>query len=127
MPHELSGGQQQRVALARALAPEPRVVLLDEPFSNLDAALRQDLRTDVRRVLRESGTTAVFVTHDQEEALSLADRVAVMIDGRVLQVARPHEIYRQPGQPRRGRLHRPIQRYRGRGDRPSRGVRPRAR
>ena len=96
MPHELSGGQQQRVALARALAPEPRVVLLDEPFSNLDAALRQDLRTDVRRVLRESGTTAVFVTHDQEEALSLADRVAVMIDGRVLQVAPPHEIYRQP-------------------------------
>ncbi|MCY3913851.1 MAG: ABC transporter ATP-binding protein [Chloroflexi bacterium] len=96
MPHELSGGQQQRVALARALAPNPRVVLLDEPFSNLDAALRNDLRNDVRRVLRESGTTAVFVTHDQEEALSLADRVAVMIDGRVLQVAPPHEIYRQP-------------------------------
>ena len=96
MPHELSGGQQQRVALARALAPNPRVVLLDEPFSNLDAALRNDLRNDVRRVLRESGTTAVFVTHDQEEALSLADQVAVMIDGRVLQVAPPHEIYRQP-------------------------------
>ncbi len=96
MPHELSGGQQQRVALARALAPEPRVVLLDEPFSNLDAALRNDLRNDVRRVLRESGATAVFVTHDQEEALSLADQVAVMIDGRVLQVAPPYDVYCHP-------------------------------
>ncbi len=96
MPQELSGGQQQRVALARALAPAPRIVLMDEPFSNLDASLRNELRNDVRRVLREAGTTAVFVTHDQEEALSIADYVAVMIDGRVLQVAPPQVIYRQP-------------------------------
>lgn len=96
MPQELSGGQQQRVALARALAPEPQIVLMDEPFSNLDASLRSELRSDVRRVLREAGMTAVFVTHDQEEALSIADRVAVMIDGRVPQVAPPQEIYRQP-------------------------------
>ena len=96
MPHELSGGQQQRVALARALAPEPQIVLMDEPFSNLDAAFRNELRHDVRRVLREAGSTAVFVTHDQEEALSMADHVAVMINGRVLQVDPPQDIYRQP-------------------------------
>ena len=96
MPHELSGGQQQRVALARALGPRPEVVLFDEPFSNLDAGLRERLRAEVRRILREAGTSAIFVTHDQQEALSLADRVAVMWDGKILQNAPPHQIYCQP-------------------------------
>jgi len=96
MPHELSGGQQQRVALARALAPGPRVILLDEPFSSLDAGLRASVRAEVREVLREAGATAVFVTHDQEEALSMADRLAVMVRGRVLQMGAPHEVYRAP-------------------------------
>lgn len=96
MPHELSGGQQQRVALARALAPGPEVILLDEPFSNLDASLRSELRTEVRSVLRASGATAVFVTHDREEALSLADRIAVMAEGRVVQVGTPYEVYADP-------------------------------
>lgn len=96
MPHELSGGQQQRVALARALAPEPEVVLLDEPFSALDAGLRADLRDDVRRVLAEQGVTAILVTHDQGEALSMADRVAVMASGRVVQVGTPVDLYTRP-------------------------------
>jgi iron(III) transport system ATP-binding protein len=96
MPHELSGGQQQRVALARALAPSPDVLLLDEPFSNLDAQLRAELRSEVRRVLRSTGTTAVFVTHDQEEALSIADRVAVMMAGRVRRSGTPYEVYADP-------------------------------
>jgi iron(III) transport system ATP-binding protein len=96
LPHELSGGQQQRVALARALAPEPALVLLDEPFSNLDAALRVRVRGEVRSILREARATAVFVTHDQEEALSLADRVAVMQAGRVLQVGEPAGLYARP-------------------------------
>lgn len=96
MPYELSGGQQQRVALARALAPGPDIVLLDEPFSNLDTTLRAQVRADVRDILREAGTTAVFVTHDQEEALSLADEVAVMLDGRVVQVAEPQQLYQYP-------------------------------
>ncbi len=96
MPHELSGGQQQRVALARALAPAPSVVLLDEPFANLDASLRVTLRTEVRRILRASGATAMFVTHDQEEALSTADTVAVMRSGQVVQVGTPDEVYRHP-------------------------------
>ena len=95
-PDELSGGQQQRVALARALAPGPRVVLLDEPFGALDAALRDRLRGEVREVLRAAGATAVLVTHDQEEALSVADRVAAMRRGRILQIGRPEEIYRRP-------------------------------
>ena len=95
-PHELSGGQQQRVALARALAPEPAVVLLDEPFSNLDAALRSQVRADVQRILSGAGATAVFVTHDQEEALSLADEVAVMDAGRIVQVAEPERLYHAP-------------------------------
>ena len=95
-PDELSGGQQQRVALARALAPEPRVVLLDEPFGALDAALRDRLRGEVREVLGAAGATAILVTHDQEEALSVADRVAAMRRGRVLQVGSPEEIYRRP-------------------------------
>jgi len=96
MPHELSGGQQQRVALARALAPSPAVLLLDEPFSNLDAQLRAEVRSEVRRVLRSTGTTAVFVTHDQEEALSIADRVAVMTAGRVRRCGTPYEVYEDP-------------------------------
>jgi iron(III) transport system ATP-binding protein len=95
-PHELSGGQQQRVALARALAPEPRVVLLDEPFSALDAGLRESVRASVREALVRSGTTAVVVTHDQDEALSLADEVAVLDDGRVLMHGPPHEVYTAP-------------------------------
>lgn len=96
MPHELSGGQQQRVALARALAPQPTLILLDEPFSNLDAALRQGIREEVRQILRQAQATAIFVTHDQEEALSLADEVAVMMDGTILQIASPQQLYLRP-------------------------------
>ena len=96
LPHELSGGEQQRVALARALAPAPEVILLDEPFSNLDAALRSRVRSEVADILRRAGTTAVFVTHDQEEALSMSDFVAVMHDGRVVQAARPSDLYQTP-------------------------------
>jgi iron(III) transport system ATP-binding protein len=98
-PHELSGGQQQRVALARALAPDPTLVLLDEPFSSLDAGLREDTGRAVARALRASGATAVLVTHDQGEALSLADQVAVMRAGRFLQVSPPSEIYLRPASP----------------------------
>ncbi|MDK3160653.1 ABC transporter ATP-binding protein [Kamptonema cortianum] len=99
MPAELSGGQQQRVALARALAPKPDVLLLDEPFSNLDAALRAQVREEVRTILRDSGITGIFVTHDQQEALSLADRVAVMFDGRVAQISEPQMLYNYPADP----------------------------
>ena len=95
-PHELSGGERQRVALARALAPEPELVLLDEPFSSLDAGLRAALRREVELILRDAGATALLVTHDQEEALSLADRVGVMRDGRLVQVGDPEEVYRHP-------------------------------
>jgi iron(III) transport system ATP-binding protein len=95
-PHELSGGERQRVALARALAPAPDVVLLDEPFSSLDATLRADLRREVDLILREAGGTALLVTHDQEEALSLADRLAVMRDGRIVQVGSPEDVYTLP-------------------------------
>lgn len=95
-PDELSGGQQQRVALARALAPEPRVVLLDEPFGSLDAALRARLREEVRRILAVAGATGILVTHDQEEAFSVADTVAVMEAGRLLQSGSPEDIYRRP-------------------------------
>ena len=96
MPYELSGGQQQRVALARALAPQPDILLLDEPFSNLDAALRVRVRGEVRSILREAGTTTIFVTHDQEEALSLSDRVAVIFDGELHQIGTPFELYTRP-------------------------------
>jgi iron(III) transport system ATP-binding protein len=96
MPHQLSGGEQQRVALARALAPRPHTILLDEPFGALDPALRNSLRTDISRALRASETTALLVTHDQLEALSLADTVAVMRDGRIIQTADPATLYRQP-------------------------------
>ena len=95
-PHELSGGQQQRVALARALAPSPQVVLLDEPFSNLDADMRAQMRQDVQRILHEAGTTAIFVTHDQEEAFMIADRVGVLNEGRLEQIDRPDVIYHTP-------------------------------
>ena len=95
-PHDLSGGQQQRVALARALAPRPEVVLLDEPFSSLDATLRAHLRAEVRELLRAQGTTALLVTHDQDEALSTADLVAVMRSGRIVQAGTPREIYDAP-------------------------------
>ena len=96
MPHELSGGQQQRVALARALAPDPTVVLLDEPFGSLDAALRDEIRSEVAGVLRASGATSLLVTHDQEEALSMADSVAVMRSGVIVQHGPPHDVYRRP-------------------------------
>jgi iron(III) transport system ATP-binding protein len=95
-PHQLSGGQQQRVALARALAGNPQLVLLDEPFAALDAALRARLRADVRSILDAAGVTAILVTHDQTEALSMADVVAVIRDGRVVQAGPPAEVYRRP-------------------------------
>jgi iron(III) transport system ATP-binding protein len=94
--YELSGGERQRVALARALAPEPELVLLDEPFSNLDATLRAGLRREVELILRDAEATALLVTHDQEEALSLADRLAVMRDGQIVQVGPPVEVYGSP-------------------------------
>ena len=103
-PHQLSGGQQQRVALARALAVEPQVVLLDEPFAGLDAALRASVRHDVRRILAEAGTTTVLVTHDQDEALSLADLVAVMGEGRIRQADRPQVLYEHPADPELARF-----------------------
>jgi putative spermidine/putrescine transport system ATP-binding protein len=95
-PHQLSGGQQQRVALARALAIQPRVLLLDEPLSALDAKVREQLRDEIRRIQLELGVTTVMVTHDQEEALSMADRVAVMRSGRIEQLAAPAELYQRP-------------------------------
>ncbi len=95
-PHQLSGGQQQRVALARALVIEPEVVLLDEPFAALDASLRASVRADVHEVLRAAGTTTILVTHDQDEALSMADRVAVLRDGTIVQAATPEELYVRP-------------------------------
>ncbi|TVQ21712.1 MAG: ABC transporter ATP-binding protein [Leptolyngbya sp. DLM2.Bin15] len=95
-PHELSGGQQQRVALARALAPRPLLVLLDEPLSNLDVQVRLRLRQELRAILKKAGTTAIFVTHDQEEALSMADRVGVMNQGCLEQVGTPEELYQHP-------------------------------
>ncbi|GHD63608.1 ABC transporter ATP-binding protein [Jeongeupia chitinilytica] len=95
-PHELSGGQQQRVALARALATRPRLMLLDEPFSNLDAELRERLGLEVRDILKAAGTTAILVTHDQHEAFAVADVVGVMVDGQIRQWASPYSLYHQP-------------------------------
>lgn len=95
-PAQLSGGQQQRVALARALVVEPRCLLLDEPLSNLDAKLRLEMRLEIRRLCRSAGLTALYVTHDQKEAMSIADRLAVMRDGRLEQVGAPREVYRCP-------------------------------
>jgi iron(III) transport system ATP-binding protein len=95
-PEELSGGQKQRVALARSLAPEPEVLLLDEPFSNLDVGLRERMRDEVRRIIKETGVTAVSVTHDQEEALSISDRVAVVYDGGIEQVGEPEAVFQAP-------------------------------
>ncbi|SES95190.1 iron(III) transport system ATP-binding protein [Natronincola peptidivorans] len=95
-PYELSGGQQQRVALARALARRPVVVLLDEPFSNLDADLRVTMRVEVKRILKEAGATAIFVSHDQKDALAISDVIAVMKDGVLEQIGTPREIYRYP-------------------------------
>jgi iron(III) transport system ATP-binding protein len=98
-PHQLSGGQQQRVALARALAIRPEVVLLDEPFASLDAHMRASVRADVQQICRTAGTTAILVTHDQDEALSMADRVAVLRDGRIVQYAAPQDLYNRPADP----------------------------
>ena len=95
-PHELSGGQQQRVALARALAPQPALILLDEPLSNLDVQVRHRLREEIRRILKAAGTSAIFVTHDREEALAISDKIAVMRNGQVEQIGTPEEIYTQP-------------------------------
>jgi iron(III) transport system ATP-binding protein len=96
MPHELSGGQQQRVGLARAMVIRPSVLLMDEPLSNLDAKLRVELREDIRDIQRELGITTIYVTHDQEEALVVSDRVCVMRDGTVEQIGTPWEVYKQP-------------------------------
>jgi iron(III) transport system ATP-binding protein len=103
-PHQLSGGQQQRVALARALAIKPNLVLLDEPFGSLDASLRATIRADVRRLLREAGATAILVTHDQDEALSTADQVAVLRQGKIAQCGAPQDIYTDPADPEMARF-----------------------
>ncbi|MEB3224547.1 MAG: ABC transporter ATP-binding protein [Synechococcus sp.] len=95
-PHELSGGQQQRIALARALAPRPALILLDEPLSNLDVQVRHHLRQEIRQIIKASGISAIFVTHDQEEALAISDRIAVMRQGNMEQLGTPEEIYTQP-------------------------------
>lgn len=95
-PHELSGGQQQRIALARALAPKPNLILLDEPLSNLDVQVRQRLRHEIRHILKATGIAAIFVTHDQEEAMAISDRIGVMYGGNLEQIGTPEEIYRSP-------------------------------
>ncbi len=98
-PHELSGGERQRVALARALAPGPQLLLLDEPFSSLDMRLKQSVRDETREILRARGTAAVFVTHDTEDSLAVADRIVVMQEGRVQQIGAPQEVYHTPANP----------------------------
>ncbi|HUW12737.1 MAG TPA: ABC transporter ATP-binding protein [Anaerolineae bacterium] len=95
-PNQLSGGQQQRVALARALVMEPKVLLMDEPLSNLDAKLREQMRTEIRRIQKRLGITSVYVTHDQVEAMTLSDRIVIMHQGRIEQIGTPTEVYRQP-------------------------------
>ena len=96
MPHEISGGEQQRIAVARALAPRPRLILMDEPFSNLDYQLRQQLRRDIRKILKHEGVATILVTHDQVEAITFSDRVLLMHDGKLVQSGTPEEIYQQP-------------------------------
>ncbi|MFD2207477.1 ABC transporter ATP-binding protein [Kiloniella antarctica] len=98
-PHTLSGGQQQRVALARAIAPRPKLVLLDEPFSGLDVRLRNQIRDETVRVLKENGTATLMVTHDPEEAMFMADRIAIMREGKIIQLATPSELYTKPADP----------------------------
>ena len=114
LPKQLSGGQQQRVALARATVFQPRLLLLDEPFGALDRKLREQMQLEVRRLQRRLGLTTLFITHDQEEALVMSDRIAVMDKGRVQQVGPPNEIYEAAGQPVRRRLHRRVQHLRRR-------------
>ena len=96
LPHQLSGGQQQRVAIARALAPRPKILLLDEPFSNLDTVLKDQVRVELSEILRKSGTTVILVTHDIDDALSMANRIAVLRNGKLLQVDTPYNLYHQP-------------------------------
>lgn len=115
-PHTLSGGEQQRVALARALAPGPRALLLDEPFANIDVTLRRALREDTRKVLRDAGSVALVVTHDPEEALELADRVAVLHGGRIVQIGSPQELWSAPTDVAVAELFGQAQRLRGRAD-----------
>jgi iron(III) transport system ATP-binding protein len=103
-PHELSGGQQQRVALARAIAYSPQILLFDEPLSNLDAQLREEMRTELKDIHREIGITSVYVTHDQAEAMSLSDRIVVMGDGKILQIGSPRELYDEPADVRVARF-----------------------
>src|SRR4029453_8347176 len=98
-PRRMSGGQQQRIALARALVIQPRILLLDEPLSNLDAKLREDMQIELRQIQRTLGTTTILVTHDQSEAMALSDRIAVMNQGRVEQIAPPHDAYERPATP----------------------------
>jgi len=95
-PRQLSGGQQQRVAIARALVLYPKLLLMDEPFANLDALLREQLREEIRKILKEIGLTTIFVTHDQYEALQLADKIAIMMDGKILQVGSPSHLFQNP-------------------------------
>lgn len=103
-PHELSGGQQQRAALARAMAPEPQVLLMDEPFASVDIVLRRRLRRDCRRLLKEAGTTTILVTHDPEEALDIADHIAVMEGGRIIQFGTPEDLHERPEKPSVGAI-----------------------
>ena len=113
-PAQLSGGQRQRVALARAIVNRPQVLLLDEPLGALDLKLRQEMQVELKRIQQEVGITFVYVTHDQEEALTMSDRLAVFNDGRIEQVGAPAEVYEQPGERVRRRLRRRLERARAR-------------
>ncbi|MEM0993021.1 MAG: ABC transporter ATP-binding protein [Bacteroidota bacterium] len=107
-PHELSGGQQQRVALARALAPQPQLLILDEPFSNLDSSLRVHLRTELFQILQQTGVSSIFVTHDTQDALAVANEILILKDGQLLQQASPQKLYEQPATPYVAQLFDPI-------------------